>query len=274
MGKLWLIGLAFCFPVLLFGQTTQSDSHTSVISPSLSDRQAGEDSLARYFQFDDPSPLSCLITLLPPFFIQHDLELKAFVRSKTFRRIRRRYGDLRAADAVFVRAMQLTDNNTAIALLLSSVASFDHQLIELKVPVLALFFPLSNESDQEFDRRISNLPTKLYPDGPPSGDRDKLQHFFGSAFIAFVFESAPSADRVGEFVEQEEDQWIVGGANDDRDRRTNRQGQQFGLALLDNNRQYPSTFMQLHLASEHSERHGAKRHKRTSFNDAHCEGIW
>ena len=271
MGKWWVAASLILYTSsLMIGQPV-SDSITSGFSPRRSELRTGvgedrngNDSLARYLQFDDPSPLSCLLTLLPPVFIQHDLELKSFIRSATFRRIRDRYGDPCAANAIYVRAMQLTNNNTAIALLLSAFASFDHQVIGLKVPVFALFFPLTNESDQEFDHRVRNLPTELYPDTPPAGDRDKLQHFFGSAFLSFVLESAPPADRFGEFVEQEEGQWIVGGANDDRDRRSNRQGQHFGLSLLDNNRRYPSDFMQLRLAKS----------KKPSMNDTHCEGIW
>lgn len=228
------------------------------------------DSLSAFFQFDDPPPLNCLFTFFPPFFIEHGIELKWFIRSKTFRRIRERFGDPRAIDAIFIRAMQMTNNNTAVSLFLATIACMDHQIIGLKVPIFALYLPLSNESEQEFNRRVSNLPRKLYEDSPmtSSGDRDKLQHLFGSTFLTFIFESRQPAERIGDFVEQGEDAFIVDGVLDERDMRANRQGQEFGLALLDDNHRLPSEFLNHEIA-------GATLTDSTQFTDQPiCSGIW
>ncbi len=208
------------------------------------------DSTGGYFTFPDPSPFSCLVAWFPPLLIEHGTELKEFVRSDEFARIRRVYGDDRAVDAVFVRAMQLTDNNTGLSLLLSAIATMDHEMVAVSVPVIELILPLTSESQEEFAFRRSRLPTRLYTDTPPEGDRDKLQHFFGSAFLAFAFESSGTSERFGEFVEHGEDAFIVGGVMDDRDFRANRQGQLFGVALLDNNRRFPSDFLRTVVASE------------------------
>ena len=226
--------------------------------------------LSAFFQFDDPPPLSCLFTYFPPFFIEHGIDLKRFIRTKTFKRVRERFGDPRAVDAIFIRAMQMTNNNTAVSLLLATIACMDHQLVGLKVPIVALYFPLSNESDEEFDRRVQNLPRKLYKDSPPTpnGDRDKLQHFFGSTFLTYVFESRQPAERIGDFIEQGEDAFIVDGVDDDRDMRTNRQGQEYGLALLDDNHRLPSEFLKSEIA-------GATLKGSTLFTDqSTCSGIW
>jgi hypothetical protein len=243
-------------------------SLTVVVSQSST---SSSDSLLAYLQFEDPSPLSCLYTYFPPFFIQHGIELKSFIRSKTFRRIRAQFGDLRAVDAIYVRAMQMTNNNTAMALLLSSIACFDHRLVGINVPVLSLYFPLSNESEEEFARRVKRLPTHLYDDSPNNeqGDRDKLQHFFGSAFLAFVFESGDVSMRFGEFVEKGEGAFIIGGINDDRDLMADRQGQDFGVAVLDNNRRFPSKFLKTPVSSTNKER------ETTLMNDVPlCAGVW
>lgn len=225
--------------------------------------QAEPDSLDAYFQFEDPSPLSCLLTYLPPLFIRHGMELKSFIRGRTFRRIKASRGDVRAVDAIFIRAMQLTNNNTAISLLLSTLACMDHDVVGIRLPVIQWAFPLSSEPRKDFYRRLANLPRYLYSDTPAGedGDRDKLQHFFGSTFITFVFESRHSADRLGDFIEQGEEVMIVGGIRDDRDLRANRQGQDFGLALLENNRRLPSEFLQLPLA------------ERMLLNTT-CTGVW
>jgi hypothetical protein len=225
------------------------------------------DSLARFLQFEDASPLSCLFTYFPPFFIQNGIELKSFIRSRTFLRLRREFGDRRAADAIYVRAMQMTNNNTAMALLLCSIACFDHRLVGIKVPIFDLYLPLSNESEEEFTRRVRHLPTQLYDDTPAGegGDRDKLQHFFGSAFLAFVFESGGAATRFGEFVEEGEEAVVIGGVNDDRDLRADDQGRRFGTAALGDNRIYPSRYF----TTPQPVREGS------AVNDVPlCTGVW
>jgi hypothetical protein len=223
------------------------------------------DSLSGYLQFEDSSPASCLITYLPPFFFQHEIELKSFIRSKKFRLLRKEFGDRRAIDVIFVHAMNLTNNNTAVALFLSMLACFDHRTVGLRIPVFNLFFPLTNESEDEYNRRVANLPSRLFSDSPPdsNGDRDKVQHFFGSAFLSFIFESRESANRFGDFIEEGEEAIIVDGVNDERDKSANREGQRFGVALLDDNHRYPSTYLRKSL-----------KKVGMSFDNSHCIGVW
>lgn len=210
------------------------------------------DTLADYFTFGDPSPFSCLLALFPPLLVQHGNELKEFIRSDEFVRLRKEHGDIRAVDAIFVRAMRLTDNNTGVSLLLSAVATFDHDVVGVNVPLLSIVFPLTSESDEEFRLRRERLPRKIYGDTPAggAGDRDKLQHFFGSAFLTFTLESPETAGRFGDFVERGEEALIIGGAFDDRDYRANRQGQLFGTALLEDIRRFPSDFLRAVIVAE------------------------
>jgi hypothetical protein len=95
-----------------------------------------------------------------------------------------------------------------------------------------LWFPLSSEFPEEFDARLAALPRRVYADSPPGGDRDKLQHFFGSAYAALLTESEESAALMGEFVEWGEERFVVEGTADPRDARANAQGRSFGNALL------------------------------------------
>ena len=223
----------------------------SSYQPAYTQQNEAKDSLMEYFHFNDSPPLNCLFTYFPSFFLQHGIELKEFIRSRTFRDIRHGFGDAKAVDAIYIRAMQMTDNNTAISLWISTIACFDHRVVGFKVPLFSLFFPLTDESEEEFARRVRHLPSALYDDSPktPSGDRDKLQHFFGSAFVTFVFESRDAAMRIGEFVEKGEDAFIIDGVNDSRDLRADTQGQQFGLALFESNRRLPSDFLTSQIAS-------------------------
>jgi hypothetical protein len=214
-------------------------------------QESARDTLSEYFAFSDPSPFSCLLALFPPLLIQHGNEMKDFVRSDEFARVRKAFGDARAVDAIFVRAMRLTGNNTGMALLISAIATFDHDMVGVKNPVLSIVFPLTSETDADFRARRERLPSHFYADSPPGagGDRDKLQHFFGSAFITYAFESPETAGRFGDFVEHGEDALIIGGVLDERDIRANRQGQLFGAALLDDNKRYPSDFLRAVIVS-------------------------
>jgi hypothetical protein len=201
--------------------------------------------LSAWLGFDDPGPFEALLTWYPPLLIRNAIDLKDFIRSPEFASFRRLAGDARAVDAIYVRAMSLTANNTAAALMAAAVATFDHYMVGVRVPLLNLFFPLTNESYADFAARVANLPASIYPDTPPGerGDRDKLQHFFGSAFVALAFESRGAAQRVGEFIEAGEEAVIIDGALDSRDERANWNGREFGMALLDDNRRYPSDYL-------------------------------
>ncbi|MGA2625046.1 MAG: hypothetical protein ABSF91_14400 [Bacteroidota bacterium] len=243
-------------------------THNLHTQPAVQDQP---DSLRAYFQFEESSPFSCLAEYFPPLFIEHGIELKSFIRSTTFKKLRQRFGDARSVDAIYVRSMSLTNNNTALALLLASLATFDHRVIGLKVPLLRILLPLSDESEEDFSRRVNSLPSRLYQDTPhdASGDRDKLQHFFGSAFLAFITESRNPAERFGTFIEEGEDLFIVGGVNDERDMRANHQGQEFGLAVLNNNHHFPSEYLRIEVANKATA--GACR---ALPDEPFCSGDW
>lgn len=208
------------------------------------------DSLEQYFRFKKTTAIGFLFNYFPPFLIERGMELKSFIRSKTFGDIRTTYGDTKAIDAMYLRAMQLTENNTGVALFLSTISAFDHKIVGIENPFFLLYFPLTSESDNEFTRRVRNLPTHIYDDSPIQGDRDKIQHFFGSAFLAYIFESRCAAERFGSLIELGEDVFIVNGVLDKRDERANQQGREFGLALLQNSRRLPSEFLKFHIAKK------------------------
>ena len=238
---------AWAILLLLFMMTPAFAQAPARVPPPLS-----EEDLAEYFTFGDPSPWSCLLAVLPTAVIAHGLELKEFVRSDEFAALRKRVGDARAVDAIFVRSMQLTDNNTGIALLISAAATFDHDVVGVKNPVFSIYFPLTSESDDDFRLRRSRLPAHFYDDSPrgAAGDRDKLQHFFGSAFLSYALGSTDAAGRFGDFVERGEDAFIIGGERDERDYRANRQGQLFASALEEDNHRYPSEFFRAVIAAD------------------------
>ena len=193
-----------------------------------------------------PALMTFLSPLLVPKVLQDCYMLREYVCSEELAAGRAAHGDLYAVDCVFDRAMRLCWNNVYEALLVSAFALMDHHRVGVRIPLIGavLWFPLSSEFEREFRARVDVLPSRLYADTPPGegGDRDKLQHFFGSAFLTTLTESAEGVDRFGLFIEWGEEQFIVGGVNDERDVRANRQGERFGLRLLSDPDARPSGF--------------------------------
>jgi hypothetical protein len=193
------------------------------------------------------SPVVSFFTeLLTPQFILDTKEVRAYVRDRRFNMLRKKYGDTAATNAIFVRALKVAEYNIQRALWLSLSSSLDHAEIIVRLPIIGSFtLPLSLESDSLFQLRMKHLPRTLYPDSPKdaAGDIDKLQHFFGSAYLAFMSESPGFTNLIGNTIEWGEAQVVVGGTNDDRDRRANKQGERFGKALLGDRNALPSDFI-------------------------------
>jgi hypothetical protein len=196
-----------------------------------------------------PEAVSFFAPLFFPKVIADAYALKEFVRSEEYARFRRECGDGHAVDALFDKAMRLSWDNVYEALLISLLATMDHRRFGVRLPLIGplLWVPLSSEFPEEFEQRVNALPTRLYDDTPAdhAGDRDKLQHFFGSALLTYLFESRDAAARVGEFIEMYEGRIIVGGVLDERDYRANLQGQEFGIGLLEDKSLRPLPFLTL-----------------------------
>ena len=199
-----------------------------------------------------PDLLSAISPFLFPKIVQDGHRLKEYIRSEEFAGERRAHGDLYAVDLIFDTALRTSWNNPYEALLISFVAVMDHRTFGVRLPVIGelLWFPLTSEFGEDFDARVAALPSRLYTDTPAGreGDRDKLQHFFGSALLTFLTESPEAAERAGKFVEWGEGQFIVGGVYDERDLGANRQGQRFARRLLADPAAIPS--VSLHASTD------------------------
>jgi hypothetical protein len=193
------------------------------------------------------------VRFFAPFFfpkvIQDTFRIKEYVCGDEFAVLRAAEGDCAAVDALYAEALDLSWGNTGEALLLCLVATMDHRRVDLTLPVLGfvLPIPLTGEFEAEFVERRNALPSRLYGDSPRTraGDRDKLQHFFGSAYLVVLSESESSADDVGYFVERGESRFVPGETIDARDIRANRQGQRFGRAILTGLNARPSEFLRV-----------------------------
>lgn len=193
-----------------------------------------------------PVAISFFAPLLVPIkVVQDEALLRDFVMSREFSAYRHARGDRAAVDYLFREGLELSWGNTGEASLICMLATFDHRMVGFRIPIVhaVLWIPLTGEFPDVFARRVAALPSVLYADTPPEGDRDKLQHFFGSAFLTIAAGSAGPAEDVGEFVETGEEEFVVGGVNDPRDLRADQQGQRFGAELLVRTDALPSEFL-------------------------------
>ncbi|MBP9211260.1 MAG: hypothetical protein KBF97_00600 [Bacteroidetes bacterium] len=188
--------------------------------------------LAEPWYFDaGPAALTDAARFLPPVFREGVL-LKRYIRDDRFYQLRKSFDDTLAVDAIYDRALHLTEGDIGMALLVAAIAVMDHRQLGLKIPLLGtVYLPLTMESDSLFKVRRTNLPKRILTDGPKAVDKDKLQHFFGSAFLAYAVNSPIFAEHVGDWVEEWEQRFVLGGKKDRRDQAANALGREFGFGL-------------------------------------------
>ena len=215
------------------------------------DGTVGEDGLSWDFDESEKEAFSVgkfFSDTFTPQLVIDSRRIRNYVRDTRFRQLLLRCGDMRAVDEIYLKALKIAEYNIARALFLSMMAVLEHQTIDVKMPVVSsLSLPLTFEEDSLFKARVRNLPAKLYDDTPAGalGDKDKLQHFFASAYLAYASESPDLARTTGNLVEWGEAKFVVGGADDARDKRANHHGQAFGRDLLVVKTLLPSDYLTL-----------------------------
>ncbi len=192
-----------------------------------------------YYSTEDSSFID-LTNFLPPL-LKDEAHLKRYLRDNRFYELRKYYDDTLAVDAIFDRAMLIADGDVKHALLISTLAVMDHQKLGFKVPIIgSIYVPLTIENDSMFRLRRTHLPKKILNDNPKASDKDKLQHFFGSAYLAYYTNSNSFVEWIGDLFELGENRFVMGGNNDPRDKMANAKGREFGLRLLKDENVLPS----------------------------------
>lgn len=138
--------------------------------------------------------------------------------------------ELENLDRIYVHALRLTYGNYQDALLICTLGTLTHKDIPFS---FGLRFPLTTESDSLYNERTARLPRMIFCDVPASGDADKLQHFFASAYATLVADGEALPDAFGLLVELGESGFVENEAYDNRDIRTNRLGQLFARRLYE-----------------------------------------
>ncbi|NUN68268.1 MAG: hypothetical protein HUU02_00985 [Bacteroidetes bacterium] len=195
-----------------------------------------------YFDAGPPAITDAARFLPTPF--RNSILLKRYIRDERFYLQRKMTDDTLAVDAIFERAMLLSDGDIGAALLTATFAVMDHRRIGVKVPLLGtVYLPLTTEDDSLFKVRRTHLPKRVLTDRGKAVDKDKLQHFFGSAYLAYVSNSSVFAEFIGDLVEEWEERFVLGGRTDGRDKAANAKGRAFGKTLQSDPGSLPSDIL-------------------------------
>jgi hypothetical protein len=154
----------------------------------------------------------------------------------------RLHTDLQRLDSIYIQAVELCEGDIREALLVCAVATLPYHTFPAVIPLtgIVIWVPVSTESRDDFARRLEALPSQLYLDSPRYGDRDKLPHFFGSAWLYCLIRSSSIVSLIGHGIEIFEGLFKLEGSYDERDVEVNRLGMDFAKRLMENDETLPS----------------------------------
>lgn len=175
--------------------------------------------------------------------------LSEFIASDYFLELKNQNNDLSLVDSVYLRAIKFYNYDYREALLALTFTSIPYRRVPLVIPVLKvrIYYPLTSANDSISTLKNKNLPKQLFYDTPSDkgGDKDKLAHFFGNAFLGYGKNILNLADVFGYFVEVFEEDFKSDSKVDFRDIDVNWYGYLFGDMLKVNKNILPSQIMTL-----------------------------
>jgi hypothetical protein len=173
--------------------------------------------------------------------------ISEFIASDYFLELKKGNTDLALVDSIYIRAIEFYENNYTEALLALTFTTIPYRRVPLVIPLIKarLYYPLTSANDSISNLKNQNLPSKLFYDSPDNdyGDKDKLAHFFGNAFIGYAENILKLADVFGYFVEAFEEDFKAQSEVDFRDVDVNWYGVLFGEMLETNKNVLPSQIM-------------------------------
>lgn len=177
-----------------------------------------------------------------------------YLISDEFEEVSKSKDVMTAIDSLYVNALRINDNDISETLVSLTFATLPYHEVPLKLPIInvTFYYKLIAPPDSLYFKKNQQLPTQIFTDSPKNsfGDKDKLAHFFGAAFLSYNSPLFDLTDIIGYFVEAFEESFKVEGGFDVRDIRVNNLGKAFGKALDKNKRTLPSEILNIQRQSE------------------------
>lgn len=176
----------------------------------------------------EKTPILFLGSLVTPHGYTEGYLLREYIRSDDFAEETNGLTDPEKLDLIYDEAYSLCRGDFTAAVLASAVSTLEHRNIEVKLLFGAsVTFPLTFESEEKFVQRVERLPTHIISDR--TEDKDKMQHFFLSAYLKRTLQMNSLVRLLGSLVEIGEEAFIVGGMSDERDIEANEDGIRFAV---------------------------------------------
>jgi hypothetical protein len=179
--------------------------------------------------------------------------ISEYISSDEFISLKDKIGDLKSIDSIYIQSIIHSNNDYSEALLALTFATVPYKEVPIQIPLLKVIinYPLISASDSVFLLKNENLPRYIFFDSPDDsyGDKDKLAHFFGSAYISYTSNILDLGNPIGYFVEVFEESFKVQSSIDERDLITNNLGNKFGKLLKRNKGILPSQIIVLRTLS-------------------------
>ena len=160
------------------------------------------------------------------------------------------YSDLEIVDSLFGEELSFYNGDISEALLALTFAALPFNKMPVSIPFIGsrINLKLPSVNQELFEKKRKNIPGKIYFDSSAegSGDKDKLAHFFGNAFLAYNISFFNLSRFLGLLVELFEEAFKVSGRIDFRDPPSNHLGEFFGYSLRTNPSQKVSDFLNVY----------------------------
>ncbi len=177
-------------------------------------------------------------------------DISYFIASDHFLKLRMKNDDLALVDSIYLYAVKYYEKDYSEALLALTFSTLPFREMPLSLPLLGsgLNIPLPSVNDSLFVLKVNNLPKIIFFDSPKSefGDKDKLPHFFGNAFLSYNISLFNISKFMGILIELFEDSFEVEGGISYRDFITNELGSLFGKMINENKQILPSKVLILY----------------------------
>lgn len=167
-----------------------------------------------------------------------------FIASEYFLNLKITNWDIALVDSIYFRSIKFNNEDYTEALLGLTFATLPYKIVPIVFPFLniRIDYPLISADEKTFRLKNDNLPKYLFYDSPENeyGDKDKLAHFFGNAFIVYPENILDLSALIGYFVEAFEEDFKADSHIDYRDLDVNFYGDMFGKLLRKNKKILPS----------------------------------
>jgi len=173
-------------------------------------------------------------------------QISNYISSDYFQDLSKTKTDLQLIDSIYLHHLKYQNYNYSETLFSLTFALIPVREFTMKLPLFnKIDYPLVSVGDSLFNLKNKNLPKNIFFDSPNNkfGDKDKLSHFFGSAFISYSSNIFDFVDLIGYFVEVFEENFKIQSSIDKRDMMTNSLGNIFGKMLKKNKNILPSQIL-------------------------------